>query len=398
MKHYKTILLLLPFLFFQFTSVARSGQNEVLLKSITFHHVSAKDESVRFVLSGKNTPSIKMFPGSRLVIDFFNTSRSAHIPSIRDVQGKIIQRIRVGIHEKPPKTRVVLDLVPGLDYRYTQHFSPQDNALLLSIFPKGEKSTQVKEISRSGVVKKEGGKTYAPVVSQERVSANTVGKKEKQGNEAEKNPKKTKKAQNQVEQQKQEHKKMPPQKVATAQEQTAGKTLSAKPKKPEVPSEKPKAEANTTTKEAEKENKKIASEKKAESIPSAIGKQKALLRSVSFENDARKGEMVLFKLKEFSPPKVKGIEKGEPRVILDFLDTELGTQVKKNITCNGKYVNFIEVLPKSKPDAVQVVLHLVPHHNYDLQQVFFKDDNLFVIIVNSEEPLLKEKTQPSTKI
>jgi hypothetical protein len=404
MKHYKTILLLLPFLFFQFTSVARSGQNEVLLKSITFHQVSAKDETVRFILSEENTPKIFMLPGDnpRLVVDFFNTECSVHIPTQQKVTGKMIQRIRVGIHpEKSSATRVrvVVDLVPGQDYRYSRQFSPQNNTLLLSIFPKQEKNAQIKTTSPSGVAKKMGGKTPPAVVSKEQVpSANTIGKKAEQEREAEKKLKRINTAQNKIEKQKQEHKKTSPQQVAAAQKQAAGKTLSAKPTKSEVPSEKPKAEAKATKKMAEKENNKIASEKKAESTPSATGKQKALLRSVSFENDARKGEMVLFKLKDFSPPKVKGIEKGEPRVILDFLDTEIGAQVKKNITCNGKYVNFIEVLPKSKPDAVRVVLHLVPHHNYDLQQVFFKDDNLFVIIVNSEEPLLKENTQPSSKI
>ena len=31
----------------------------------------------------------------------------------------------------------------------------------------------------------------------------------------------------------------------------------------------------------------------------------------------------------------------------------------------------------------RVTLELVPNKNYDLQQVFFKEDNLFVIIVNT---------------
>ena len=30
-----------------------------------------------------------------------------------------------------------------------------------------------------------------------------------------------------------------------------------------------------------------------------------------------------------------------------------------------------------------MVIDLEPNHSYDLQQVFFKDDNLFVIIVNT---------------
>ncbi len=403
MKYYKTILLLLPFLFFQFTSYARSGQSGVMLTSVTFQPINANDESVRFVLSGENTPKIFMLPGDnpRLVVDFFNTDCSVHIPTEKEVQGKMIQRIRVGIHrEKPSATRVrvVVDLVPGGNYRYTRHFDPQNNTMLLSLFPKEEKNAQIKEISKGGTAKKAGGKTHTAVASPENVPANAIGKKRKNGSEAEETLKGANTAQTPVKQQKQEHKKMPPQQVATGPEPASDKALSAEPTKEEVPSEKPKVETKAAKKEVDQEKKKVASEKKAENGQSATTKQKALLRSVSFENDARKGEMVLFKLTDFSPPKVEGIEKGEPRVVLDFSDTELGNQVKKSITCNGRYVRFIEVLPQTKSGVVRVVLHLAPHHNYDLQQVFFKDDSLFVIIVNSEEPQLKENTPKSTNI
>ncbi|MCI5158676.1 MAG: hypothetical protein D3906_09615 [Candidatus Electrothrix sp. AUS1_2] len=32
---------------------------------------------------------------------------------------------------------------------------------------------------------------------------------------------------------------------------------------------------------------------------------------------------------------------------------------------------------------IRVVLDLVPNYSYDLQQVFFKEENLFVIIINT---------------
>lgn len=106
------------------------------------------------------------------------------------------------------------------------------------------------------------------------------------------------------------------------------------------------------------------------------------LNAVTFENTSNKGEMVLFKLNDFYPPIVFGLEKGKPRVVCDFLDTALNKDVKKVINSNGKFVKRIRLAQHKNPDKIRVVLDLVPDSNYDLQQVFFKEDNLFVIIIN----------------
>ena len=34
-------------------------------------------------------------------------------------------------------------------------------------------------------------------------------------------------------------------------------------------------------------------------------------------------------------------------------------------------------------DKVRFFIELEPHYNYDLQQVFFKKDNFFVLIINT---------------
>lgn len=108
-----------------------------------------------------------------------------------------------------------------------------------------------------------------------------------------------------------------------------------------------------------------------------------LLSSVKFERTANKGEMVLFKLNGFYPPTVSGEEKGDPRVICDFAGTRLADSVVKDQLSNGEFIQRIRVRQFNKKDRIQVILDLVPNNNYDLQQVFFKEDNLFVVIVNT---------------
>ena len=107
-----------------------------------------------------------------------------------------------------------------------------------------------------------------------------------------------------------------------------------------------------------------------------------LLSDVSFENTSNKGEMVLFKLNGFYPPAVSGKEDGTPLVICDFSGTRLGEKVVKKQVCHGEFIERINVQQLEESDLIRVTLELVPKNNYDLQQVFFKEDDLFVIIVN----------------
>jgi len=107
------------------------------------------------------------------------------------------------------------------------------------------------------------------------------------------------------------------------------------------------------------------------------------LEYVKFDASSPKGEMVLFKLNGFHPPTVHGVEEGIPRVVCEFNNTKLIDSTKGLIKADGKFVKVIRTSKTKKPEKVRVVIDLEPNRSYDLQQVFFKDDNLFVIIVNT---------------
>jgi hypothetical protein len=113
----------------------------------------------------------------------------------------------------------------------------------------------------------------------------------------------------------------------------------------------------------------------------------ALLSSVSFENTSNKGEMVLFKLNGFYPPDVSGEEKGIPKVTCVFTAIRLGDDVLAEQKIQGEYIKKISVSPMNSSNSIRVVLELAPNKNYDLQQVFFKEDDLFVVIVNSYDAM-----------
>jgi hypothetical protein len=70
-------------------------------------------------------------------------------------------------------------------------------------------------------------------------------------------------------------------------------------------------------------------------------------------------------------------------VICDFKDTRLADAAQNLIKTDGQHVKIIRISKTVQPEKVRVVLDLEPNRSYDLQQVFFKEDNLFVIIVNT---------------
>ena len=92
--------------------------------------------------------------------------------------------------------------------------------------------------------------------------------------------------------------------------------------------------------------------------------------------------MVVFHLNDFYPPTVSAIEEETPRVLCDFMDMQLGADVNEEIVAKGKYIERIRTARHENPGKVRVILDLAPDRDYDLQQVFFKNENLFVLIVN----------------
>lgn len=166
-------------------------------------------------------------------------------------------------------------------------------------------------------------------------------------------------------------------------------------KAPEQPAASPPAETPTVPVVAAKESAKMPDPPPAVAEKTMASKGPQLL-DVSFDDSSNRGEMVLFHLTDFSPPIVSALERDNPRVLCDFMATGVGKGVEENIYANGKYVERIRTSRHQKPDKVRVELELTPDRDYDLQQVFFRNDNLFVLIINEQPPdkAIQEGTKP----
>lgn len=179
------------------------------------------------------------------------------------------------------------------------------------------------------------------------------------------------------------------QKKATQQQEQAG----TKTKKTDVVSAKSTPPVQAVKKEAASVP--PVKEKKVEqprALPPAVAVKKTsvstsqlVINKISFEKSPDKEEKVLFQLTNFHPPVIFGVEEGIPRIVCDFMDAGLGDKVPEVISAQGEFVKQVRVEKDMKAHKIRVVLELMPNRHYDLRQVFFKEENLYVLFVKFQD-------------
>ena len=109
-----------------------------------------------------------------------------------------------------------------------------------------------------------------------------------------------------------------------------------------------------------------------------------LLKSIRFEKSSD-AEKVIFELNGFYPPEVFGLKGDQLRVVCDFKKVNPEKSLPKVLETNGTFILRIRVGIYPSPDPkIRVVLDLVPHKNYDIEQTFFQKDTTFVLIIRPE--------------
>ena len=327
--------LLVLLLIFAFCGVAQAA--DALIEKVIYQEENESSVSVTFQLNGPHLPTSFALKGDkpRVVFDFPETRASRSVPAVIDAGGSMVRKIRMGRHSD--KTRVVIDLVPPGEYLFEQKFDETKNILTILVHGADspvETPDPVEPVS-SAISEKEP--LSQPAAPEETVAAEVVAEQ-----------------------------------AAETVDQSENEVAEASV----APLEEPVAEET------------------AEAEDAGGPDPDPLLSEVSFDNTSNNGEMALFKLNGFYPPTVSGQEEGVPRIICDFPGTRLADGVVRDLASHGEYVDRIRVEQLFDPLRVQVILELVPNKNYDLQQVFFKEDNLFVIIVNSYDALNTSQPTP----
>ncbi len=314
---FQLLVLTVAFVFFLPLARLFAEETGALLEQIYFERESSSRETVTFKLNGPHIPKISALKGEKpkVIFDFYNTRHSPSIKNVINSGGNLVSAIRIGRHNEPLKTRVVLDLMPGQEYDFAQDFQIKNNTLKITVFH----NQQHKEKQQAGgQVKKE----TVPVI--------TTDLEEKQ-----------------------EEASLPP--------------VPATELAPASP----------------------ASPIKAVKEPPAPSSQ-LIINKISFEQSPDKVEKVVIDLHNFHPPVVLGNEEGTPTIICEFMEASAAQEVPALIATNGNYIKQIRVEKNTKPPQVKVILELSPNRQYDLQQVFYKAQNLYVLFVKSLDSVVPE--------
>ncbi|HJX30776.1 MAG TPA: AMIN domain-containing protein [Thermodesulfobacteriota bacterium] len=119
-----------------------------------------------------------------------------------------------------------------------------------------------------------------------------------------------------------------------------------------------------------------------------------LLKSIRFEKSSD-AEKVLFELNGFYPPEVFGLTGDQPRVVCDFKKVNLEKSLTKVMETNGTFILRIRVGIYPPPDPkIRVVVDLVPHKNYNIEQIFFQKDTTFALIIRPENANKELRSRP----
>jgi hypothetical protein len=121
------------------------------------------------------------------------------------------------------------------------------------------------------------------------------------------------------------------------------------------------------------------------------------INMISFKQDPAKGEQISMQVSDFHPPVIFGVEEGTPSIVCDFLNAEKGDKVQELIPANGQFVKQIRVEKDAKAHKIRVVIELVPNRHYDLQQIFFKEENLYVLFVKPQDRSANRDTTKNNK-
>lgn len=388
-----------------------------MIKNIRFESPSTNADRIIFELNGPHLPTGKALPGEnpRVYFDFPDTTPANKVKNRISANGNFVKQIRYAYHKgAKAKTRVVFDLVANQKMEFKQDFNPNTNTLVITLFLAGTEPETVtiapptepepivqeeptlpepvsidtpsepepiisKQPTQPDALTEETGKKVQPIKD---VNIAVAEKPKTVVPETE--PQITPQAQDFTPTQPKETIQAPPLEVAmpeTAPEATPEPVQQEQ--MPQIASIPPSSIVPTSLDTPIEEATVIQPMSEVGIQDQASIKDSApILHSIEFDPKSNRGEMISYKLNGFHPPVVFGIEEDVPRIVCFFKNTTAGDELKDMIGTNGRYVKNIKIGKYKNPDNIRVVLELVPGFNYDLQQVFFKDDNIFMMIIN----------------
>ncbi|MDR0476787.1 MAG: AMIN domain-containing protein [Desulfobulbaceae bacterium] len=400
------------------------GANAAVLKRVTSQSLADGKDVVSILFQGRSKPKIFSLKGNspRLVFDFPDARYLG--PALLAVNGTVVKAVRVANHQNPLKTRVVFDLIPGHDVAYDQEFLQDKETLRITISDKkmtpsahsapeqtaATPATQIlvpvePAVKAAEPVVKTAEPAVKPVVpaaqpSAPEQTAATPAIMEQTLVPAEPVVKPAERA----------AKPAAPvvKKPAIKAAEPAAKSAApaAKPAAPAVKTETKTAPPRKTVPPSEPQAEPAATAaKSAETTPSSVAPRlltakppaeasgstapekitlpvAARMVGYSLSTQPTGGDVLRLQLDGYASPTITAREGHKPQIVCYFPQMRLVVDKGLSQPPPGKFVQKVAVSAQKDPVGVEVVLDLENGYDYNVQQVFVKDESAFLLIVS----------------
>ena len=418
----RTLLMTLLLSFFPQSAVA------AVLEKVTNQRLEDGREVVNLFLAGHSDPKIFSLPGDspRLVLDFPDTRYRLGQQKIA-VEGALLRAIRIFTHPSPLKTRVVFDLRSGAKIDYSQEFLENGHILRISLPGSGRtppgKATTVTPlpaeplVAAPAPVKKETAalppavpkakqpiaalppakeKTTSPL--QTAPSAKTPAQPPSAVAEKPERPvvapapvkKETVASPQMGPEAKQPIAALPPAQEKTASPLQAAPSAKTPTQPPSATAEKPERPVPTAEKSATSspfDSPFLPTESPAKPAEKAEPAETATpvvrMLGYSLGSQPADNDVLRLQLDGYAKPEITAHEGRQPQIVCFFPKIRLALKKGSNKPLSGKFVRKVTVTGQEKPSGVKVVLDLEGGYDYDIQQIFVKDESAFLLVVNT---------------
>ncbi|MDZ7695623.1 MAG: AMIN domain-containing protein [Deltaproteobacteria bacterium] len=100
--------------------------------------------------------------------------------------------------------------------------------------------------------------------------------------------------------------------------------------------------------------------------------------------DGRTG--VIFELNGYYPPETQVLDGGQPRLVCDFPSARISGNIPRNRELENGYIERIRIGIHGEPQPkVRVVMDFKPGADYAVEQLFYKKENYYTLMVKPRE-------------
>lgn len=393
-----------------FLTIAASATAAPMIKEIRFASPNNTVDQIIFEMTGPYLPTGHSLPGEnpRIYFDFPEVAPAGNVKNRIAVDGNFIDQIRHAYHKSPqPKTRVVFDLTENRKLDFKQNFDKKSNTLIITLYPTGTEPVlpgiaPAKAEAETGTADQAAASPPVPEDTGKKAGALEEAKTTAVQEISQPPPP-------QIDQKEPRAESVEPEIEPVQPVETVDIPAPApKPVIVPAPEPEPSTGSQAAESETEEDTARVASipSPPPVSIPESVdepqkeatviqpmseigvqeeGKEESavpVLQTIDFDPNASRGETISFRLNGFHPPVVFGIEEDIPRIVCFFKNVKAGSSLQDMLNADGRYVKNIKIGKYENPDNIRVVLELTPGNNYDLQQIFFKEDQLYMMIIN----------------